>query len=725
MIDALSAELAHCLKPDVCYAVRSSANVEDSFGTSFAGQFKTALNVKGVDQVMQAIWSIWASAQSVLVEGYKEKSKTGSKALKMAVIIQNMVQPVVSGVAFSKNPTNGADEVVVEGVEGMGTALVQEGTTPFRWTYKQSQWIVNPDRKILPQPVIDSILKSTTQIARLFKNPVDLEWVYDGNQVHWVQLRPITSLNQVNVYSNKISREQMPGQIKPLIWSINVPLVTGEWIRLLTEFIGKNDLTPELMVKQFYFRAYYNMGVFAQIFESLGLPSQSLEMMMGMGRSKQEKPSMRMTPKMFPLLPRIAQFLWKKLSLAPELDRNIPVLEDHLSAIICSSEELTDCEHALDRINDLSQLLKKIAYYNIIVPLTASLSNRVLEYQIKKRGKEPSHLKIPEIEQSPYHQVVGKGIDSLHRKFLQLDQSLRESLTSASYEDFRSMPGIDEFRSEFDRFLQQFGYLTESTTNFSTPAWKEQPASVLRMVIDHKLPVTRPGEFDIQSVAFPFGFKWMIMKLYKETMRLRVYRERVGDLFTRGYAIYKDLFLFIGSDFVQRGWVDEAEDIFYLFVDEIIEVIRHSQGTGELREKVEQRKREMEACQSFILPDVIYGEKPPIVSHTVTAMMTGVPTSCGYHTAKVKVIRSIREFEKLGKGEILIVPYTDISWTSLFARAGGVISESGGLLSHSSIIAREYQIPAIVSVAGATAIPDDTLVTMDGYRGEISIHSEN
>lgn len=74
-------------------------------------------------------------------------------------------------------------------------------------------------------------------------------------------------------------------------------------------------------------------------------------------------------------------------------------------------------------------------------------------------------------------------------------------------------------------------------------------------------------------------------------------------------------------------------------------------------------------------------------------------------------------------GDVLVVPFSDVGWTPLFARAGAVIAESGGMLSHSSIIAREYGIPAVVSVSGALSLPDDTCVTVDGFTGEITVHN--
>ncbi len=86
------------------------------------------------------------------------------------------------------------------------------------------------------------------------------------------------------------------------------------------------------------------------------------------------------------------------------------------------------------------------------------------------------------------------------------------------------------------------------------------------------------------------------------------------------------------------------------------------------------------------------------------------------------MVRGIRDFNKVKQGDVLVIPYSEVGWTPLFARASAVIAESGGMLSHSSIIAREYNIPAVVSVAGATRLPDETLVMVNGHTGEVIIH---
>ncbi len=85
------------------------------------------------------------------------------------------------------------------------------------------------------------------------------------------------------------------------------------------------------------------------------------------------------------------------------------------------------------------------------------------------------------------------------------------------------------------------------------------------------------------------------------------------------------------------------------------------------------------------------------------------------------MVTGIADFARVEQGDVLTIPYSDVGWTPLFAKAGAVIAESGGMLSHSSIVAREYGIPCVVSVAGATRLEDGAMVTVDGYRGEVVV----
>lgn len=134
-------------------------------------------------------------------------------------------------------------------------------------------------------------------------------------------------------------------------------------------------------------------------------------------------------------------------------------------------------------------------------------------------------------------------------------------------------------------------------------------------------------------------------------------------------------------------------------------------------------KAEIERYRHIPLPPIIYGDEPPPVQDPSLEKLIGIPTSIGHYTGRVASVRGLQDFPKVKQGNVLVIPYSDVGWTPLFARAGAVVSESGGLLSHSSIVAREYNIPAVVSADGAMRLKDDTLVTVNGHTGEVIIHA--
>ncbi len=130
-----------------------------------------------------------------------------------------------------------------------------------------------------------------------------------------VQLRPITGLDDISVYSSRISREVMPGIIKPLVWSVNVPMVNRAWVDLFTEAIGPNDIEPENLAKAFAYRSYFNMGAIGDIFELLGMPRDSLELLLGTPgrqptsrRSSQRRQRCDFLPKMIRLAASKARY---------------------------------------------------------------------------------------------------------------------------------------------------------------------------------------------------------------------------------------------------------------------------------------------------------------------------------------------------------------------------------------------------------------------------------
>lgn len=182
-------------------------------------------------------------------------------------------------------------------------------------------------------------------------------------------------------------------------------------------------------------------------------------------------------------------------------------------------------------------------------------------------------------------------------------------------------------------------------------------------------------------------------------------------------------YLALGAHLVKQGSLDTVQDIFYLTDCEVRRLAQGNIPDYDHRPQIAHHKIEMERYRDVELPTVIYGDDEPPVAARSAEKLSGLATSIGHYTGQVKVVRGIQDFGKVQEGDVLVIPYSDVGWSPLFARAGAVVAESGGLLSHSSIIAREYGIPAVVSVIGAMNLPDFLCVTVDGHKGEVIIHS--
>jgi phosphohistidine swiveling domain-containing protein len=726
IVEELSLELSQVLDLDTFYAVRSSANIEDSVDRSFAGQFKSVLNVRGVDEVFQAIWSVWGTARSDQVISYLEKHGVVADDLAMGVIIQNMIEPVFAGVSLSRNPVTGADEVVVEAVKGSGEALVQSGVTPMRWINKWGNWILQPDENLIPMGVLEQIVTETRLISKKLKSHVDLEWVFDGYQLYWLQVREITTLQERNVYSNHISKEMVPGLIKPLIGSINIPLVCTMWVRLLIELLGDTSVKPDDLAKSFYYRVYFNMGTLGQIFEEVGFPADSVETLMGLYPDSVNKPGMKPTLKTFLRLPFMLKFFFEKWRFSNQMWKALPQIEESFLDFDFQNAENLGEKDLLREIDRLYNAVQQAAYYNIVGPLLMAMYNQVLKGLLAKQGVEFSQFDltsdIAEFEQ--YDPTV--HLHHLHKQFLQLEPGIQDAIRGGSYAAFIEMPGIDHFQEQVREFIMKFGYLSDNGNDFSATPWRETPDVVLDLIVkftpsseDTRTKI-RSADLNLTGMSY-----WIFLLFYQRAREFLLLRERISAAYTFGYGLFRYYYQALGLHFTRRGLMNDPTDIYYLKDSEIRQLVRGEKSTLDTHGVISQHKQNIESFWDINLPPVIYGDQPPPIEDSSLEKLVGVPTSIGYYTGKVTVVRGIRDFDKVQEGDVLVIPFSEVGWTPLFARASAVVAESGGMLSHSSIIAREYNIPAVVSVAGATRLPDDTLVTVNGHAGEVIIHASN
>jgi pyruvate,water dikinase len=150
-------------------------------------------------------------------------------------------------------------------------------------------------------------------------------------------------------------------------------------------------------------------------------------------------------------------------------------------------------------------------------------------------------------------------------------------------------------------------------------------------------------------------------------------------------------------------------------------IVDASLTPAEARAIVHCRRAEVEIASTGEPTEVVVGDTADLIELPRRRTLRGIASSRGRYTGRVVVCRGLDDLERVAQGSVVVVPFSDASWNALFTCAGAIVAESGGMLSHSAILAREYGVPAVVSVRGALALDDGALVTVDGFHGTVSV----
>ena len=206
---------------------------------------------------------------------------------------------------------------------------------------------------------------------------------------------------------------------------------------------------------------------------------------------------------------------------------------------------------------------------------------------------------------------------------------------------------------------------------------------------------------------------WRRRALRRKLDRLRTFiwlREEMRDLSSQMYYLIRRYALEIAR---RRGLGD---DVFFLSFADIV---------ADDRSRIEANREVYESYRNFRAPNEIgaaYEEQPPLLG----GPLRGLAASGGTAKGRAYIAGSVAEAADMQAGQILVCPFTDPGWTPVLDRAAGVVAETGGLLSHSAVICREYGIPAVLGVAGATTrIRHGQTVVVQGDLGIVQVESSD
>ncbi|MDF5729963.1 MAG: glycerol-3-phosphate acyltransferase [Rhizonema sp. PD38] len=689
--------------------VRSSAIGEDTEHASAAGQYETILHVTTKHELQQAIARVQASYNNPTAVQYRRDRNLNEAG--MGVLIQQQVQSVFFGVAFTRDPmTKQEDTIIIEALPGKATQVVSGRVTPEQYRAfivetEDFQGVQLEGEGRVPP----ALIKQVAYLARHLEErchgiPQDIEWSYDGQTLWVLQIRPISTL--LPIWTRKIAAETFSQLIHPLTWSINRPSTNGVWGGIFALVLGEGAVGLDLnqIATLHYSRVYFNATLLWEIFCRLGLPTESLDFLTKGG--KLAKPPLKT---ILHNLPGMLRLVGREFCLATDFNwdyhrRFVPALSQF------TQELVNDLEPAslLARIDFILKLLLKATYYSIVASLSVKLRQKIFHVALWEVDR---HL-TPEV-------AVMRSLQDLAvtaRAFIP-DLATADQV----FEKLAQTPQGQEILKKLDKLLHRYAYLSEDGTDFAVPTWKEEPEAIKQLFV--QFIQGEPSTDKKTKRRWNVGFVQRRVNL----------QGRVTEVYSKFQAELRWCFVALEQVWLKSGLLEHPGDIFFLELDEVRrlvdgfepEFVEHLQDLVQLR-----RSQKAKDTQQNPVPPIVYGNNSFTIPLRTASlypdqMLQGIPASPGQVEGRVKVWRNLQALPEIDRETILVVPYTDISLVSFLMRAGGFISEVGGRLSHSAILAREYGIPAITDVRNATwVLQDGQKVRIDGYKGIVEISND-
>jgi pyruvate,water dikinase len=756
---------------DTAVAVRSSATAEDLDVASFAGQQATRLNVGSETALLQAVLDCWASLWSLRAVSYR--AQIGFTALpEIAVLIQKMVNPDTAGVAFSEDPITGKPTVVIEAAFGLGETVVsghsgvdryvadpgtgQEVGPPFvapktqKWTLAAQggpQQIdlaaAKQDARVLTPQQVQRVAHIVTALAELFGRPQDAEWALAGDALYVLQTRPITSGGRSfftdatpgddHLWTSGFLNERFPRPVSPLGWSVIRELLDELAFRDPLRYLGCTGVDDLSVTKLYRGHPYVNVFVFQTLYKVFPDPLLPEDACRFFPQGKTELrhavpyPRSLLDPRFLlsmarHLLPRFAGWspwhnhrAWASFTERHELiNQQLSVTRESLYRDAAPPERIWEAVVAAQELNRV--LLSLHRWSLTLAELSYSLLRRMLQrWMGPQQGQE----------------MATQLVTGLPNKSLEMNSALAgmaelkdESLRATALESFLMDFGhrsfhldiyYPTFADDHSQVTDLVGQLTERSREQPTDlgAWRERTLPE----IDKAL-----GSGFVPALRRP-----LLRHVVGLAQRYMPMREDQRFYWQKTLAVLRKLFLLLGQRMADAGALNGADRVFFLTKQEIEAFALHEtrEGYASLADERQQRyqrlQRDYDAAPSQAYPAFLHGNQP---MHSAPGegevTLKGQAVSAGLARGRVAVCFSPSEFDKVSAGDVLVARSIDPAWTPVFGLLGGLILEHGGQLSHGVVVAREYGLPTVTGIQGATQLlHDGDTVLVDGLTGVV------
>jgi pyruvate,water dikinase len=311
--------------------------------------------------------------------------------------------------------------------------------------------------------------------------------------------------------------------------------------------------------------------------------------------------------------------------------------------------------------------------------------------------------------------------------------------------ELRVDPGANRFVDELERFLAQHGHLGQNHDDLQQASWAEAPRLLLGRIVTHLQHPPEPSRERRAALArraedLAAAARAALADRPDELARFETtlaHAREIGYL-TEGHNYWIDrmsqarlrtLATRTGRRLVREGVLAAPGDVFFLHRDEVADALRDGADRTDL---VEQRRAE-HARNERLTPPYYVGkipDKPPTgdrfdgprVPSPQGDLLKGTGASAGIVRGPARVVLSQEDFGRIGSGDVIVCPSSNPSWVPVFTIAAGLVTNTGGVLSHAAVVAREFGLPAVVGATDATTrIADGRLVEIDGTAGTVRL----
>lgn len=743
------------LEADVL-AVRSSSPAEDGAAQSMAGQFLTCLGV-GPGGVAEAARRCWASALDAAPGAYRQRMG-GEAGLAMAVVVQVQVAARRAGVLFSLDPVRrAADHWLVEWTDGLADRLVAGAITPYRRRLR---------RDAAPADGGDPLERQLAEVCRWgaraearYRLPVDLEWAADAEAVWVVQVRPQTAWlgPETRAWTNVNMAENFPRPLAPLAWS----LVDCFYAAYMEAALGRMGWTAgdlarvRAQVRRLNGvhggRIYYDLHSWYALlgcFPWAGALRAALDHYIGQGL-----PYRLGADPSAPRLGRLrrariaAGFPFRLLGLLAGAGRRLARAEAAFQAQRRHWQPAPATPfQALAALEQRFAYVRRawgdVAAADILVMVlpaaTAALGRRWLGRDAATVATELFRgLDLASIRPSRAIWAMARHIAGRPEQAALLRDGLHGAL-----EDSLEPPQ----RRRLAGFMEAYGGRCYHDCTLVAPTFLEQPAlywDLVRRYLDGDLAEPAAGRQAAAAQArdtlecwlaeLAPARRWVFRRLAAAAQDALALRERGRLLQSLLFGELRRAALALGEQLWAAGHLQRPEQVFELRLEEVRDLLEgrlpYPETLAEVVALREQARRQAEAGvppEFFLLEpgeQVPDGESP--LAPTPDGRLQGIGVARGTAQGRARIVLEPGPDTHLDPGDILVARATDPGWTPLFSLAGALVLERGGMLSHGAIVAREFGIPAVTGVDGATrAIAEGQWLRVDGNRGRVELLAE-